>query len=179
MNPSTLTAVSARQASPRKRFLWIFLGVIGTFYLVNLSPWVDGEVVLPIIKLSARIASAILNGFGAQTQLVGVVIRGPSFSVAVRRGCDPIDPIVLITAAILAFPATWGQRLGGFLIGSTILLLLNVVRIVTLYWMGNARWPGFYSVHQEWWPAVFILAVVLLWLLWLKWIRSAASRNHA
>src|SRR5262249_4048456 len=95
-----------KQTSRRKpmlRFLVIFLVLIGIYYALTLSPWVDANGLLPVMKASAQGTSLLLNLTGARTTAEGVVVRGPEYAVAVRRGCDPLEPIALFAAAVMAF----------------------------------------------------------------------------
>jgi exosortase H (IPTLxxWG-CTERM-specific) len=160
------------------RFIATFLAVVAAFYVITLPDWVDRHVLFPVMEISARGASWLLNLGGAHTILDGVCIRGANFSVAVRRGCDPIEPIVLLSAALLAFPSSWPWKAYGFLFGAIALFVLNLIRIASLYLAGEAQVPWFESLHQEWWPAFFILAALLIWFGWLR-IKPRSGVAHA
>jgi exosortase/archaeosortase family protein len=161
------------------RFLAIFVAVIALFYAITLSSWVERHAILPVMRVSADGVSWLLNLGGARTTVDGVLIRGPDFSVAVKRGCDPIEPIVLLGAALVAFPSPWRFRAGGFLVGATILFALNLVRIATLYLAGRAQVSWFEPLHQEWWPAGFILTAFLIWFGWLRRLQKRSGLDHA
>lgn len=150
----------------------IFLSVVAGYYALTVSPWVDRHVLFPTLEICARASSYLLNLGGAATSLNGVRIEGPDFSITVRRGCDPADPIMFFGAAVLAFPAPLRRKALGFLIGAALLFAINLARIITLYLAGKARLPWFESLHQELWPAVFIVSAVLIWFAWLQWVRK-------
>ena len=153
------------------RFLGIFLALVAGFYALTLSLWVDANVLYPVMKASACGASALLNFIGVGTTADGVVIRGAGYAVAVRRGCDPLEPIVLFGAAVTAFPAPWRRKVPGLAAGAAFLFGLNLARIGSLYLLGAKQSALLESFHLVWWPAFFILCSLALWVSWLLWIR--------
>ncbi|MGO8697336.1 MAG: exosortase H [Limisphaerales bacterium] len=154
------------------RFLGIFFAIVAVFYSLTLSPWVDANVLYPVMKASARGTSMLLNLIGVKTTVEGVVVRGPGYSVAVRRGCDPLEPIVLFAAGVMAFPAPWRRKLAAIAVVSAILFGVNMLRIVSLYLLGAKKSPLLDSFHLWWWPAFFIIGTLVLWVLWLRWIQG-------
>lgn len=169
--PTARAGAAACDRSGVLRFLAVFLGCVIVYYALTLVPWVDRHLLYPVLELTAHSASALLNLIGAATSVRGVVVQGADFAVAVRRGCDPLEPILLFSAAVLAFPAPLKFKLGGWLLGAPLLFALNQVRITSLFLAGRARLSWFYPLHQEWWPALFIFAAVVLWLVWLRCVR--------
>ena len=60
------------------------------------------------------------------------------------------------------------------LVGVSLLLALNLVRIVSLYFIGW-KIPGLFSaVHLELWPILFILSALVMWIGWIRWTRRAS-----
>jgi exosortase H (IPTLxxWG-CTERM-specific) len=159
-----------------RRFLLIFLGIVGAYYALTLVLWVDGNILYPLLQLSAQASSLLLNLTGENTTTKGIVIQGATFAVAVRRGCDPLEPIALFGAAVIAFPAPWRPKVMGLAIGAALLFTLNMLRIASLYWLGKCKSGWFETVHLELWPAFFILVSLSMWVLWLIWIRRTKPR---
>ena len=161
------------------RFIGVFFGLVFAFYALTLLPWVDANILFPVMKASARGSSVLLNLVGARTITEGVVVRGPSYAVAVQRGCDPLEPIVFFTAGLMAFPAAWRRRFAGLAVGGTFLFFLNLVRIATLYLLGASHSSQLEAFHLWWWPAFFIVCALALWVLWLLWIRRLGMRSKS
>jgi exosortase H (IPTLxxWG-CTERM-specific) len=155
------------------RFLGIFFVTVAVYYSLTLSPWIDANVFYPVMEASASGTSMLLNLIGAHTTVEGVVVRGPDYSVAVRRGCDPLEPVVLFAAGVVAFPTPWGRRLVGLVLGGACLFGLNLLRIGSLYVLGSRKSPIFDSCHLWWWPAFFIICSLALWVGWLLWVQRA------
>jgi len=96
-------------------------------------------------------------------------LHGPGFSLSIERGCDAIHPSALFVAAVLASPVALWTKLPGCLAGTFVLMALNLLRIVSLFY-AKIYWPRAFDVlHVEVWQALFILLAVLLWAAWAAW----------
>jgi exosortase/archaeosortase family protein len=145
-----------------------FGALIALLYALLAIPFAEG-ILYQYLKLNARASNWILNLLGQGTHVTEVTIQSPAFAIAIRRGCDAVEPTWLLCAAILAFPGDWRRKCIGMAAGMAILQALNLVRIVTLYWIGS-RFPAIFpSAHLEVWPAVFILVAIGLFIRWKGW----------
>jgi exosortase/archaeosortase family protein len=105
----------------------------------------------------------------------------PRFQVSIERGCDAVQPSALFCAAVLASPVPLLSRLAAVGVGTTLLMILNFVRILTLYYTGAyLRW-AFEVMHLDVWQALFIFLAILFWALWAAWNtrRSRKVAQHA
>jgi exosortase H (IPTLxxWG-CTERM-specific) len=153
------------------QFLAVFGLLLGGFYAVILFPAAD-RAFYQCLCLNAQAANAILHGVGQATSVSEVTIRSAQYAVAIRRGCDAIEPAWFFCAAVLAFPGRWRRKPAGLAVGVVAILALNLVRIVSLYFIGlHLRWL-FPTAHLELWPAVFIMAALGLWIAWIRWSRK-------
>jgi exosortase/archaeosortase len=57
------------------------------------------------------------------------------FALRIEAGCNGIEAVIILAAAMLAFPAVLLQRLAGLLIGTATIVLLNIVRIMSLFYL--------------------------------------------
>jgi exosortase/archaeosortase family protein len=172
---------SAGGGKAMRRFLGIFLAAMAVYYALTLSPWVDANLLYPVMKASAHGTSVLLKLIGINTTVEGVVVRGPAYSMTVRRGCDPLDPLALFAAGLFSFPAPGRYRLAGLAVGSAFLFGLNLTRLVSLYLLGARKSSWFESLHLWWWPAFFMICTLALWVLWLRWVQrsSLATKSVA
>jgi len=122
--------------------------------------------VLGYLAFNARVAGAVLGALGEHTRVSDRSIAGDRYALEVSRGCDAVQPTALYLSAILATPAAWKRRLAGIAAGVLVLFALNLVRIVSLYYVGAFAPDWFDVVHVDLWGAVFVLLAVSLWLLW-------------
>jgi exosortase H (IPTLxxWG-CTERM-specific) len=145
-----------------------FGALVFALYGLLAAPWAE-HILYYYLEANAWISSGILNLLGQGTQVSEVTIRSPAFAIAIRRGCDAVEPTWLLCAAIVAFPGTWRRKLAGIGAGIVALQALNLIRIVTLYLIGSRLPALFPSAHLEIWPAVFIVVAIMLFVGWKGW----------
>jgi exosortase H (IPTLxxWG-CTERM-specific) len=156
-------------AARRRRsytFLAKFVGLLVVFYLIVASNPVNDGVIVPFTSAIAATSGAILKGIGEAVTVSGTEIRSPGFSVNIENGCNGIETALLFGSAVLAFPAPWGRRLLGLLIGFLAIQAINLVRVVTLFWVGLHRPSLFHSSHTVLWQSAIVLFGVVLFLIW-------------
>lgn len=147
-----------------------FGALIVLLYTLLAFPAAD-NVLNSYLKANAWASSGILDVLGQHTHVSDVTISSASstFAIAIRRGCDAVEPTWLLCAAILAFPGPWKRKLAGMLAGIVALQALNLVRIVSLYMLGS-RYPSMFApMHLEIWPAFFIVVAISLFVGWKGW----------
>ncbi|HTR02829.1 MAG TPA: exosortase H [Thermoanaerobaculia bacterium] len=177
-----MKAESAALASPRRRsllFLARFLGLLVLFYAVVAWNPVNDTVVVPFTAGIARVSAAVLNVFGEKVSVAGTEIRSDKFAVQIENGCNGIEAALLFASAVLAFPAPWRRRVLGLLAGFAAIQALNLVRVVSLFWIGAHRPALFSSSHTVLWQSVVVLASVLLFLLWAARFAKEDERPDA
>jgi exosortase H (IPTLxxWG-CTERM-specific) len=136
------------------------------FYAVITIDAVDRHVVLPFTAALARISGAALNLIGEKVNVAGTVIAGPRFAVDIRGGCNGLEAVVFVCAAMLAFHAPLKKRVIGALAAAIILEALNVIRIDSLYLLGVYHRNIFEMFHLAVWQTLMFGAAVLLFLIW-------------
>ncbi len=158
------------------RFVLPFGFLLALFYGLSATPCFD-QILYAYLEANAWLSNIVLNGFGQHTQVSEVTIESAQFAIALRRGCDAVEPTWLFCAAVLCFRASLGCKFFGIIAATVLLQLLNVARIATLYWIG-LRLPAFFNLaHLEIWPAVFILVAIVLFMVWIDWTRRDTSTN--
>lgn len=156
----------------RKNAVLFFVGlvflIVILFYLIYRNTWAEAYVFAPMANLYAAISGILLNLLGYGVNVSGDLIYSSAFSVSVKKGCDAAEPMAIFFAGIIAFPALVRNKLTGLVLGLSLLFLLNLVRIISLYLMG-IHYPDFFeTMHLAVWQVVFIIVAVLLWFLWLR-----------
>ncbi|MCK5828109.1 hypothetical protein KAH43_06235, partial [Candidatus Bipolaricaulota bacterium] len=83
----------------------------------------------------------------------------------------------LFLIAVVALPARWTAKLIGVGIGIGGIFLVNIVRLVSLYFIG-VHWPTFLDqAHQLIWQSLLIVIAVALWLFWAgRWAYESRTR---
>ena len=106
--------------------LFFLIGQAGNYFLRRYA----GDMV--IHSLNAVPASVIINLLTPDEKTVARDIRicGPNVSMMIKRGCEGSEGMVLVLAAVLAFPAGIRKKLTAVLIGIIIVYVANLSRIV-------------------------------------------------
>jgi exosortase/archaeosortase family protein len=128
-------------------------------------------------RLFAAITSGVLGLFGHATVTQGNAVLSDSFGLSVVTACTGLFVTVLFVVAVLLFPTTWRARSIGSLIGVAGLFVVNVIRLVTVYYVG-VTWPNaLETVHQLVWQSLVIVIAVGLWLAWAGRVPIVRARR--
>lgn len=151
---------------PRVIFVAKFLvALIGFYALVALNP-VNDHVIVPFTEFIASSAAFVLRVLGQRVEAVGTLIQSPRFLMDVRNGCNGVEAMLLLVAAILAFPASFRSRLIGLTIASVAIQILNLFRVSCLVWLGEHHRGIFDFFHVTVWQSIVILAAMSMFVLW-------------
>jgi len=174
LNKTKAIAVAATGRSSHQhsvlKFLLIFGVLLDMFYVFTaFSRSYNKRFVPSHHQLIARVSGYLLVVLGQDIKVTGASIHSPRFSVNIVRGCDAVEAVGLYVCAVLAFPLPFLKKLPGMIIGTLLLLVLNLVRIVSLFLIGVYSPRIFSLMHIDVWQALFIFFAVLFWILWLLW----------
>ncbi len=173
---------AAQAVSPKRRsllFLARFLVLLIVFYFVVASHPVNDTVIVPFTAAVARVSAAILNGIGERVSVAGTEIRSGVFSVNIENGCNGVETALLFGSAVLAFPSRWRRKLAGLALGFAAIQIVNLVRVVSLFWIGVHQPALFSSSHTILWQSIVVLCGVLLFLYWATREQRARAAEAA
>lgn len=80
---------------------------------------------------------------------------------------------------MVAFPASWRLKLIGIAIGILAVQGVNLLRIISLYYLGKWNMQVFEFAHLYLWQALIMLDVLIVWLLWMQMVARRTERTHA
>ncbi len=152
------------------RFFVIFsVLLVGLFTLEILQP-TEKYVIMPFTSLVADVSVWLVTLFDDNVIATGNVIRDQvsGFGVRIERGCNGLEAVIILFAAMFAFPAPLNYKLLGFAIGFIAIQALNLVRIISLFYMGQWSYAVFEWFHLYLWQALIILDALVVWLIWLR-----------
>ena len=156
------------ERKPVLMFAGSFLLICLLFYLITNMDWFS-TFRAPILAGYSSISAFILNIFGFGVTANGELLSSDSFSVSIEEGCDAIAPAILFAISVAIFPIAWEKRWKGLLLGLLAIVILNIVRIVSLYLTGIYVPSLFEFMHVDFWQAVFIVFTVGIWIYWMRW----------
>ncbi len=153
------------------RFVAWFVGIFVLFYAGTMleRKFLDNGVWQWYLHANAYVAGGILNHFDQFVTVEDDIINSSRATLKVAVGCDAVYPTALFAAAVLATPFAWGYRILGVMFGAFSLAGLNIIRILTLYYIRAEHPTVFNVVHIDVWQALFIFLTVLLWIFWAFW----------
>ena len=137
-----------------RRFLLRFIIILAVLYVPLTIRQVDTAVVAPFSRLIAVVSGSLLNLIGQGVVVSGVVLDAAGHAVSIQNGCNGIEAIVFLVAAILAFPATWRQRAIGLIAGIALIQILNLLRVITLFLINRYQPQMFELFHLAVWQTV-------------------------
>jgi exosortase/archaeosortase family protein len=153
-------------------FLAAFVVLLGALCIfARLTPFYERYCPYNL-RLNARLSGHILKFFGQDITIYGASIFSPAFSVTIEQQCNAARPIALFVCAVLAFPAPFSKKIAGMVTGTLLLIVINLVRIVTVFFVGVYLPWAFQTVHLDIWTGLFIFFAIFLWILWLLWTRE-------
>ena len=165
------------------RFSILFLVLLVVLFTLEVLGPVEKHVILPFTESLATFSTWLIRLFDDSVKTYGNVIQSTSvaWGVAIERGCNGVEAIIILFAAIFAFPAPWRHRFIGFALGFFAIQSLNIVRIVSLFYLGEwetAKCVPGQECHRLWfdwfhlylWQALIILDALVFWLIWLRYL---------
>lgn len=160
--------------SDRTRFLMVFLSVQAALFTAVLTAPVRKVFVIPFTEAIAALAGALVSSFDPKVKAQGIMLLNAEsgFSVRIEAGCNGLEPIILMVAAILAFRATWQQKVLGIAVGIIAIQALNQARIISLYYLGQYNQQIFEWFHLYIWQALILVDALIVWLLWVRHVRT-------
>jgi exosortase H (IPTLxxWG-CTERM-specific) len=162
------------------RFFVVFIVLLAVLFVLELTPVVQAFVVVPWTNALAAISAGLVTLFDPGVVASGKVIRSTAngFAVAIEAGCNGVEATIVLCAAILAFPAPWRYKALGLAIGIAAVQILNVVRVISLFYIGQWNRDAFEWAHQYVWQALIMLDVLVVWLIWVRRIPRVERDGH-
>lgn len=140
------------------------------------SGLIGGGAIQWLGEWNAASASAVLNMMGASTVAHGTVLSSSGFAVDITVECMAIGPVLLFIGGVLAFPSTLRDKCWGIVLGAVVLTIVNVVRVASLFWIGESFPRYLDAAHLLVWQAAIVILAILLWLVWSQTASHARTR---
>ena len=157
------------------RFLAVFLCLQGVLFGVEMLQTVQQTIILPWTSFLADISGRLISLFDANVSAVGKVVRSTlnGFAVSIEPGCYGVEAMIVLLAAILAFPAPWIYKLQGLAWGFFAIQSINLLRIISLFYLGQWSMTLFDWAHLYVWQALIMLDALIVFLVWIRYLPSS------
>ena len=152
------------------RFFILFLVLQAALFGLELTPLAQAWFVEPWTVTLAHISTWLVTLFDTDVVATGRIIRSTAngFAVSIEAGCNGVEATIVLLAAMLAFPAPWKNKLVGLAVGTLAVQGLNVVRVISLFYLGQWNRTWFEWAHLYVWQALIMLDVLIVWLIWVR-----------
>jgi exosortase H (IPTLxxWG-CTERM-specific) len=116
-----------------------------------------------------RISGALIGICGGKASVQGAILCSPGgFAVEMKDGCNAVTVTILLWAAIVAFPATKKMKILGLIAGSLIIQVVNIIRFITLFYIGQYSATWFDFAHAYLWESLIVLDTLVVFGVWVK-----------
>lgn len=121
--------------------------------LARATEWLLGQLELPVMRRDA------------------VLSHPDGFSYRITYVCSGLRPVAIVGMTLLLVPGAWSWRLAGLALGVAGIEVLNLCRLVHLYWVGVVDPDAFFTAHRVTWNIIAVVMVAGFLLLWLRGCR--------
>ena len=161
------------------RFITIFLVCLLVLFTLDILTPVQDHVILPFTGGIAHVSVWLMqlfdhNVISRENDILNALTGS---GIEIVAGCNGVEAVLILVSAILAFPAPWKHKAIGMVLGFLAIQTLNLVRIVSLFYLHEWNQVWFEWFHLYLWQALIILDALVFWLIWLRYLpRTPAAR---
>lgn len=161
------------------RFLIFFILAQATLFFLEMLQPVQQTIILPWTSLLAEFSGWLMTFFDDNVEILGKVIRSTTnnFAVSIEPGCNGVEAMIVLLAAIIAFPAPILYKIKGLIIGFFAIQGINLVRVISLFYLGQWSQELFDWAHLYIWQALIMLDALLVFLIWIRYMPSTPEHQ--
>jgi exosortase family protein XrtM len=162
----------ARLIQSNKKEIKFFIVFIVLFIFLQTIHFAVRPYVTPFIvyKLTTNVSSKVINILTPDEKSFcqQEYVTSGNFRLKIARGCEGIEGIFILIAAILAYPVGLKSKLKGLGGGILIIYCFNIARIVGLYYTLKYKPSLFDMMHMYVGQTVIIIIAVIYFIAWLN-----------
>nr|WP_233573416.1 exosortase H [Acidovorax sp. 94] len=153
----------------------IFIAVLAVLFRIDMLDEVQRVAIEPWTSLLATASAALMTPLDSDVAHHGRILmsKATGFAVSIEAGCNGVEAAIILIAGMIAFPSSWKHKLAGIAIGIAAVQVVNLLRIISLYYLGKWNMTVFEFAHLYLWQALImldVLDVLVVWMLWIRWI---------
>jgi exosortase family protein XrtM len=138
----------------------------------------DGLERLVVEEMTVKPAAWLIAHITPEVSVhaAGSRLVAPGGGINILNGCDGMDVVLLLIAAMLVVPIPVYWRLSGMLTGSCLVYCCNQIRILALFYSYRTDKPLFSLLHGMVAPILLILVISVFFVFWL-WLRNRSQQS--
>jgi len=164
-----------------RRFALTFAALLLTLFTIELLDPVQAAVVQPFTGWLADISAAIIMPMDEHVSASGRILRHSQtgFAVSIEAGCNGVEAAIVLIAGIAAYPAPTASKITAIVLGFLAIQVMNIARIISLFYLGQWNLDAFTWVHLYLWPVLIMLDVLVVFILHLRHLARRELRAEA
>ena len=137
-------------------------------FSIAYNKWFIAVVVNRLALALSGLIGVVLEWSGNEIIRAGTIIKSDGFSMNIYYKCTGVYQTAGFVAGVLAYPASFRTKIPGVIWGSLAINLINVFRIVSIFYIGLyiPQWLAFF--HGVIWEALMIILTIFAWWLWVR-----------
>lgn len=161
-----------------KRYMLLYFTVLVALFVIETTPWAQSFTVSTWTQFLADFSGRLMQYFDDKVVIQGSDIRNATtgYAVSIKSGCNGVEAAMILAAAILAYPAPWFRKVAGVIVGCMAIQVLNILRIISLYYLGEWSSEALKIAHLYVWPGLIILDALIIFLVWIYWLGSEQNK---
>jgi exosortase H (IPTLxxWG-CTERM-specific) len=151
------------------RFLLLFVIFMIVGFGLLVAPFLQPAIVR-FSRFLVAVSASLIHLCGGHAKMDGVILFSPAngFGVEMQNGCNGINVTILLWAAIAAFPASRKWQAVGLVGGTMALQGVNLLRFISLFYLGRYSMTLFDFVHRFLWEALIMLDAMVVFCIWAQ-----------
>ncbi len=163
------------------REIRFFISFILIFFVLQTAYYYARPSTTPFLvdTLTTSVSSKIINVITPHEKTFvreGAITDGV-FMVEIRRGCEGIEGMLLLMAAILSYPGGFAAKAYGLFGGILFIYVFNLARIAGLYYVVKYNSALFDMMHIYVGQIVIIFVALVYFMYWLSRLERSRPKN--
>ena len=159
------------------RFVFLFILIGSVVYGLIHIALIREHLIVPFTVGITQFSAWLIQLCGGQVWLYSNTLSMPGFALQILDSCNGLEASIILWAAILAFPAPWSYKFKGLIIGTLAIQSLNILRIISLLYLGAYQEEWFDGIHQLW-SFLMMLDIVIVFLIWIRCLSTPVQSKR-
>ena len=153
--------------------LWFTIRFLIAFFVIDIAYLSVSETVIgkAFVNLCvARPSAFLVNAINPSESVVafGPALKSVKANLNIGKGCDGMEGVTILSAAIVAVRRRLKYTFLGLLFGSITILLINTIRIAGLYLVLSQNPSYFEILHSFAGPLAIVAMGMSIFWVWLN-----------
>jgi len=169
--PDNTEFVDQQEAKPsllRQTILFFFVFSLLQVAWLVLRDHAFGHFVRGEITVKPAVTMINLLTPNIHAQAYGNQIIAPGGGLVIKLGCEGLEAMFILVAAMIASSVKYKNMINGLLMGTLLVYVLNQARILLLFYTNRADKALFHLLHATIAPIVLIAIVGIFYYWWLN-----------